>query len=57
MSKYGIISCSYFPVFGVNTGKHGQEITPHFDIFHAMSVILDIGVTVQQKVRKKKNLF
>ena len=35
MSKYGIISGSYFPVFSPNTGKHGTEITPYLDTFHA----------------------
>ena len=35
----------YFPVFGLNTGRYGPEITPYFDTFHAVSVI-----------RQKKNL-
>ena len=37
MSKYGVISGPYFPVFGLNTGKSGQEITPCLDTFHAVS--------------------
>ena len=28
VSKYGIVSGPYFPVFGLNTGKYGPEITP-----------------------------
>ena len=27
LSKYGVISGLYFPVFGLNTGKYGPEIT------------------------------
>ena len=50
VSKYGVISGTYFPTFGVNTerdtsylsvftpnaGKYGPEITPSLDTFHAM---------------------
>ena len=46
VSKYGVISGPYFPVFGQNmeiygvfspnTGKHGPEITPYLDTFHAV---------------------
>ena len=49
MSKYGIISGPYFPVFGLNTEiygmnlriqseyrKYGPEITPYLDTFHAV---------------------
>ena len=36
MSKYGVISGPYFPVFGLNTGKYGPEITSYMDIFHAV---------------------
>ena len=36
MSKYGVISGSYFPVFSLNTGKYGPEITPYLDTFHAV---------------------
>ena len=28
MSKYGVFSGPYFPVFGLNTGKYGPEKTP-----------------------------
>ena len=30
MSKYGVISGPYFPVFRLNTGKHGLEIKVDF---------------------------
>ena len=46
LSKYGVISGPYFPVFGLNTerysvfspntGKYGPEITPYLDNFHAV---------------------
>ena len=36
MSKYGVTSGPYFPVFGLNIGKYGPEITPYLDTFHAV---------------------
>ena len=36
VSKYGVISGPYFPVFGLNTGKYRPEITPYLDTFHAV---------------------
>ena len=48
VSKYGVISGSYFPAFGLNTdlsvsspnsGKYGPEITPYLDTFHAVIVL------------------
>ena len=48
VSKYGVISGPYFPVFGLNTersnlsvfspntGKYGPEINPYLDTFHAV---------------------
>ena len=42
VSKYGVISGPYFPVFRLKTEKYGPEITPHLGTFHA---VLDIGVT------------
>ena len=36
VSKYGVISGPYFPVFGLNKGKYGPEITPYWDTFHAV---------------------
>ena len=31
VSKDGVISGLYFPVFGLNSGKYGPEITPYLD--------------------------
>ena len=39
MSKYGVISGPYFPVFSPNTGKPGPEITPYLDTFHAVYIL------------------
>ena len=36
MSKYGVFSGSYIPVFGLNTGKYGPEKTLYLDTFHAV---------------------
>ena len=36
MSKYGVISGPYFPVFGLNTVKYVPEITPNLNTFHTM---------------------
>ena len=35
-SVQGVISGPYFPVFGLNKRKHGPEITPYLDTFHAV---------------------
>ena len=31
VSKYGVFSGPYFPVFGLNTGKYGPEKTPYLE--------------------------
>ena len=36
VSKYGVLSGPYFPVFSPNTGKYGPEKTPYLDTFHAV---------------------
>ena len=36
VSKCGAFFGPYFPVFGLNTGKHGPEKTPYLDTFHAV---------------------
>ena len=36
MSKYGVFSGPYFPVFSPNKGKYGPEITPYLDTIHAV---------------------
>ena len=38
VSKYGVISGPYFPVFGLNTEKYGPEITPYLDTFYAVCI-------------------
>ena len=38
VSKYGVISGRYFPVFSPDTVKYGPEITPYLNTFHAMSM-------------------
>ena len=54
MSKYGVISGPYCPVFAPylsfqylsvfspNTGKYGKEITPYLDSFHAMNITVKV---------------
>ena len=36
VSKYGVFSGPYFPVFGLDTVKYGPEKTPYLDNFHAV---------------------
>ena len=38
VSKYGVFSGPYFPVFGLNKGKYGPEKTPYSHTFHAVHV-------------------
>ena len=54
MSKYGVSSGPYFPVFGLNTGKDGSEITPYLDTFHAVNIKLILSKG-QSTHRKKKH--
>ena len=49
MSKYGVISTLYFPVFSPNTGKYGPEKTPYLDTFHAVQIPL-----IRKNVKKKR---
>ena len=51
MSKYGVISGPYFPVFSSNTGKKVPVTTPYLDTFHA--VIIDLLKT--NPIRKEYN--
>ena len=58
VSRYGVISGLYFPVFGLNTersylsvfspntGKYGPEIIPHLDTFHAVLAISTMRWTI-----------
>ena len=36
VSKYGLFSGPYFPVFIPNTLKYGPEKSPYLDTFHVM---------------------
>ena len=38
MSKHEVISGPYFPLFGLNIGKYGQEITSYLDTSHSDSL-------------------
>ena len=55
MSKYGGISGSYFPVFGLNTGKYRPEITPYLDTFHAVNVKTNRMVSSKWTYHKERN--
>ena len=39
VSKYGIFSGPYFPVFSQKTAKYGPEKTPYLDTFHAVRAV------------------
>ena len=41
MSKRGVISGPYFPVFGLNAGKYEPEITLSLDTFHVVEYYLE----------------
>ena len=38
MSKYGVFSGPYFPIFSPNTGKYGPGRTPYLATFHAVTI-------------------
>ena len=38
VSKYGVFSGPYFPVFGLNTDKYRPEKTPYLDSFHVVKL-------------------
>ena len=42
LSKYGAFSVPYFPVFAMNTGKHGPEKTSYLNIIR-IAVTGDLG--------------
>ena len=39
MSKYGVFSGPYFPVFSPNTEKYGPKKTPYLDTLQAVSTL------------------
>ena len=52
LSKYGVISGPHFPVFSPNTRKHGPEITPYLDTFHAVEVVLTVTILLIRVIAK-----
>ena len=38
MSKYGVFSSLYFPVFELDAGKYGPEKTLYLETFHVVEV-------------------
>ena len=48
MSKYGVFSGLYFPVFSPNAGKYELEKTLYLDTFHAVW-----GVGKRRKLTQK----
>ena len=58
VSKCGVFSGPYFPVFRLNTGKYGPEKTPCLDTFHAMkiSLLLKIPIRFSRIFKNQKNL-
>ena len=57
MSRYGVFSGPYFPVFGLNTeissntGKYGPEKNPYLDTFHTVFAMADAcNYVIYQKI-------
>ena len=55
VSKYGVISGLHFPVFGLNTGKYGPEITLYLDNFHAVWVFLFSSLLISSTYSESLN--
>ena len=55
VSKYGVISGLHFPVFGLNTGKYGPEITLYLDNFHAVWVSLFSSLLISSTYSESLN--
>ena len=49
MSKYPVISGPYFPVFDLNTGKYGPEITPYLDTSHSVGGMFGILSSIYEE--------
>ena len=50
------IHATYFPVFGLNTGKYEPEKTPYLGTFHAvLTEVLFMNSTYFAKVNGKSN--
>ena len=46
MSKYGVFSAPYFPVFKPNTEIYGLEKIPYLDSFHTVIILIMAGYNV-----------
>ena len=58
VSKYGVISGSYFSVFSANTGKYGPEITPYLDTLHTVLVqLIPLINYIRKKIILEKLIF
>ena len=53
VSKNGVFSGPYVPVFSPNTGKYGPEKTPYLDIFRAVNQHERPFITVQNNILMK----
>ena len=54
VSKYGVFSVTYFPVFSLNTGKYGPEKTPYLDTFHVVNVYLSDWSLISSELMKMR---
>ena len=58
VSKRGVISGLYFPVFSPNTGKHGLEITSYLDTVHAvLKAFFSRGAAIMYPVKHLRKSF
>ena len=65
MSKYGVFSGPYFPVFGQDTGEYGPEETPYWDTFHAVNLfkhlkvfqIIGIALATERSIKSVTFIF
>ena len=59
VSKYGVFSGPYCPVFSLKTGKYGPKKTPHLDTFHTVQRINNSScsvMTVHAKVNTAQKM-
>ena len=52
-NKHEVFPGSYFPVFGLNTGKYGPEKTPYLDTFYAVSAFLTVTIEKTESFTNK----
>ena len=56
VSKYGVFSGPYFPVFIPNTGKYGPEKNPYLDTFHVVLFPYYVIYNAQKRYSCRGNL-